>query len=223
MTVDTRKLALLDQQLALTAYVDALLHDDAEAAPESTPAAGEPAAAPASAVPAPVAPAPEPVSEAAAGAVPVPDWAQTRFQALLFQVLGLTLAVPLIKLKGVAPHSGDITPMPGHSPLFIGLMPYQGLQSRVVDTARLVLPSARVAGLDADVSARSGHLVMIDDGRWALAASAIGEVIELRAADVKWRSSAGKRPWLAGTVIEKMCALLDTDALARLLEEGVAR
>ena len=216
MTVDTRKAVLLDQQLALSAYLDALLNDGGTAAPETAPATGTQAVTD-TVVAAERSPAT--VSETRPG---VPDWARAPFPVLLFEVAGLTLAVPLIKLKGVVPGEGDTTPMPGHSPLFLGVMPYQGMQSRVVDLARLVLPADRLAALEQDVHERTRQRVMIDDGRWALACSTIGNVIELEAKDVKWRSAAGKRPWLAGTVIDKMCALLDTDALAQMLADGVA-
>jgi purine-binding chemotaxis protein CheW len=140
---------------------------------------------------------------------------------LLFEVAGLTLAVPLVKLKGVVSGAAELTPMPGHSPLFLGVVPYQGLQSKVVDTARFVLPADRAARLSDDAAGRSHHLVMIDEGRWALAASSIGDVVELDRSDVKWRSAAGKRVWLAGTVIEQMCALLDIDRLIGELASGM--
>ena len=76
--------------------------------------------------------------------------------------------------------------------------------------------------LDADAAERSAHLVMIDEGRWALACDSIGEVIDLETKDVKWRGTNGKRAWLAGTVIEQMCALLDIDALKEALANGLA-
>ena len=182
MKTDTRQDNLLEQQLALGAYLDALLTD----------------------------------------AEGVPEWASTRFQALLFEVAGLTLAVPLAKLKGVVPNDQGLTEMPGHSPLFLGVTPYQGVQSRVVDTARFVLPKDRLAKLGEDASERAAHLVVIDEGRWALACSKIGDVIELESGQVKWRTAAGKRLWLAGTVIERMCALLDIDELIRQLGDGMA-
>ena len=211
MKSTTRQRPVLDQQLALGAYLDALLCEAiAPVSPDSEPAAcPEPAVA---AEPAPVEP---PVS------VSVPDWAGSRFQALLFEVAGLTLAVPLVKLKGVVSGAAELTPMPGHSPLFLGVVPYQGLQSKVVDTARFVLPADRAARLSDDAAGRSHHLVMIDEGRWALAASSIGDVVELDRSDVKWRSAAGKRVWLAGTVIEQMCALLDIDRLIGELASGM--
>lgn len=112
--------------------------------------------------------------------------------------------------------------MPGHSSLFLGVVPYQGLQSKVVDTARFVLPADLAAQLSEDADERMQHLVMIDDGRWALACNRIGDVIDLNSDDVKWRAGNSKRQWLAGTVIERMCALLDIDQLARELADGMA-
>jgi purine-binding chemotaxis protein CheW len=38
--------------------------------------------------------------------------------------------------------------------------------------------------------------------------------------EVKWLDSSEKRPWLAGLVKEKMCALLDVSALIELLNKG---
>ena len=141
---------------------------------------------------------------------------------MLFEVAGLTLEVPLVKLKGVVPNAQGLSPMPGHSPLFLGIVPYQGLQSKVVDTARFVLPRDSAEQLDGDFLDRASHLVMIDEGRWALACRRIGDVVELEPTDVKWRTANGKRPWLAGTVIERMCALLDIDQLTEQLVEGIS-
>ncbi|WP_455234544.1 chemotaxis protein CheW [Thiogranum longum] len=221
MKADLQKFKLLDQQLALSAYLDALFHDEALlAAP--VPEEHRSLVADGTVQPLPEEIADDPQAATAAAAGGVPDWAQSPFQALLFEVAGLTLAVPLIKLKGVVPNEQGITPMPGHSPLFLGVIPYQGLQSKVVDTARFVLPADRAAELDAGAGDRSANLVMIDEGRWALACNRIGEVIDLRAADVKWRTATGRRLWLSGTVVEQMCALLDIDELIRLLADGMA-
>ena len=103
----------------------------------------------------------------------------------MFEVAGLTLAVPLIKLKGVVPNEQGLTPMPGHSPLFLGIVPYQELQSKVVDTARFILPQDSIGQLGDDVAGRTGYLVMIDEGRWVLACTRIGDVIELERTNIK--------------------------------------
>ncbi|HHH43643.1 MAG TPA: chemotaxis protein CheW [Gammaproteobacteria bacterium] len=212
MKTASGKPQLLDPQLALGAYLDVML----QARPPVQEAAASPSAVAAPAEEQPVVTVP-PAAERH-----VPAWATTRFQVQLFEVAGITLAVPLVKLKGVVPNDQGLTPLPGHSPLFLGVVPYQGVNARVVDTARFILPQDRAARLDADVAARSVHLVMIDEGRWALACNAIGEVVELEANKVKWRGANSRRAWLAGTLIDRMCALLDIDALTETLAGDLA-
>lgn len=150
-----------------------------------------------------------------------PDWAQNEFQSLLFQVAGLTLAVPLAKLNGVTPWDVDqVTPMPGHSALFLGVLGYHEHKVKVVDAAQVVLPADRLAALDVAPEGRISHVVLVGEHRWGLACSSIGEVVSLGPGDVKWRTAQGKRPWLAGTVVQHMCALVDVEAFISLLEEG---
>lgn len=223
----TREQVLLDQQLALGVYLQALLRPPAVAEVPAGPA-GE--AAPA---PAPV-PAPTPVADARpAIAAPVaegepsapgprtaacPDWARGEFQCLLFRVAGLRLALPLARLGGVLPWDGGaVTPMPGHQPWFLGLQEHLGRQVRLIDVARVVLPPDRRDALAAADGGRLGKVILIGDGDWGLACEAVDEVVTLSAEAVKWRSRAGSRPWLAGTVIEEMCALIDADAFAAML------
>ena len=37
---------------------------------------------------------------------------------------------------------------------------------------------------------------------------------------VRWRSDRSQRPWLAGTLVEQMCALIDVDVFAEMLKKG---
>ena len=145
----------------------------------------------------------------------------TRFEVQLFSAAGITLAVPLSDLAGVISVQQQLGPVSGQSPLVIGSVSWQGVESQVVDTAGLVLPADRAA-LDPVTRGRAASLLVIDDGRWALACKQIGEVVALDRSEVKWRSSASKRPWLAGTVSERGCALLDVEQLVLLLTESMA-
>lgn len=225
MKTDTRsqEQSLLDQQLALGVYLQALLRPAAVAetpagpvtgaAPEPTP---ESAPAPAPAVGAqPAAAEPATLRPRAAAC---PDWARAEFQCLLFQVAGLRLALPLARLGGVFPWDGAaVTPMPGHQPWFLGLQEHLGRQVRLIDVARVVLPPDRHAALATAADGRLGKVILIGDGDWGLACEAVDEVITLAPDAVKWRGRDGSRPWLAGTVIEEMCALIDADTFAAML------
>ncbi len=148
-----------------------------------------------------------------------PDWAEQEFQCLMFKVVGISLAVPLVKLNGVIPWDNSLTPMPGHSAAFLGLLRHLGQNVKIMDTAQVILPQAQLQQV-ATAEERINKIMLMDEGRWGLACDDIGEVITLQAQDVRWRTEAGRRPWLAGTISERLCALLDTDVMARILTEG---
>lgn len=141
------------------------------------------------------------------------DWCDKPFQTLLFQVQGVRFAAPLIRLHGVAPWSEEISDLPDSPDWFVGLLRYRGQNVRVVDTATLVMQGQKF-----DVESRSGHIVVLDNGRWGMTCSGLLEVLTVAPESVQWRADLATRPWLAGTLREKLCALLDVDALGAMLE-----
>lgn len=151
--------------------------------------------------------------------VQIPGWAEQEFQCLLFHVVGITLAVPLVKLNGVIPWKEDLTPMPGHSAGFLGILRHLEKNVQVMDTAEVILPDSQRQQIS-PASERVQKILLMDEGKWGLACDDIGEVITLHHTDVRWRTAEGRRAWLAGTVSERLCALLDTDELAKNLAEG---
>lgn len=149
-----------------------------------------------------------------------PSWAEHEFQAMLFKVAGLTLAVPLMDLNGVIEWDSErITTMPGHAEFYLGLMTHLGKNIPLVDTAKLVLPPEKIRLLAGDDPlAHLTRIVLINDSAYGLACDDVNEVITLKPDDVRWRTSRTQRRWLAGTVVEHMCALIDASAFADLLK-----
>lgn len=238
---DYKSEPLVDQKLALSLFLEDLLREpepveapvsEAPAAPEAVPVAPRPAAA---VPPTPAAPEttvstqpPGVAATSATQAAPAPGgqeerpaWAQQPFQIMLFKVAGLTLAVPLETLSGVVEWPARLSEMPGHADFYLGILQHLGNKVPVVDTARLTFPPDRLAELESRAPAeRCRRIVLINGGRWGLACDAVEEVITLTPEQVRWRSGRTRRRWLLGTVIEHMCALLDTDAFAEKLASG---
>ncbi len=189
--------------------------------PVVTPAAEEPVLEPEIAEPEAV--KPEATEQAAEETQPVPagrpEWAESEFQAMMFKVAGLALAVPLIELNGVVECDlSDVTAMPGHADFYLGLMNYLEKSVPLVDTARFVLPPDKLKILAGDdPKERITRVVMIQDCNYGLACDEVNEVITLNPDSVRWRSQRTQRRWLAGTVVEHMCALIDANAFAELL------
>lgn len=213
-------------------YLDALLRNVLpEDAPEEvqtvepTPARVKPAA--------PVMLVPEPVTAAVPAAVatakpasdataamqedqcraPMP-WADKPFASLLFDVMGLKLAAPLHELGGIMPLADKLQPMAVQADWFMGLIRWNGRTIRVVDTARFVMPEKIADGQAVEYQS----IVVLGDSHWALAVNNADQSVNLQPADVRWRQTLGKRPWLAGTVLERLCALLDVDVLVDMLD-----
>jgi len=226
------KQAIVAEQDALALYLNSLLSE--------VPEAEEPAPAPVAEVaPSPVVapppmPEPEPAAPvAAAEPAPalavdadeaywqgIPEWGQSEFQVLLFKLAGLNMAIPLVELDGILDWSDNLTPMPGRSPWYLGLLNNRGKTTPVIDLAQLVIP-LNIRQQQAEKEALTlGRVILIGESRWGLACNAVSEVITLQPDQVRWRSSRTRRKWLAGTVIEHMCAMLDAEGLVHLLKSG---
>jgi purine-binding chemotaxis protein CheW len=149
-----------------------------------------------------------------------PEWAQGPFECLLFDVAGLTLAVPLVCLGSIYPLEGqELTPLFGQPDWFLGILPCQAGNLKVLDTARWVMPDR----YRDDFREGLQYVISVQGYEWGLAVHQVSRSIRLDPDEVKWRSQRTQRPWLAGTVIEHMCALLDIAALAELIASGAAK
>lgn len=148
-----------------------------------------------------------------------PSWGNEPFECLLFDVAGLTLAVPLVCLGSIYPLDGkELTPIFGQPEWFLGMLPGQTGNLKVLDTARWVMPERYRE------ECRDGlqYVISVEGFEWGLAVHQVNRSIRLEPGQVKWRSQRSQRPWLAGTVIDHMCALLDVEALAGLISGGSA-
>lgn len=149
-----------------------------------------------------------------------PEWAQEPFECLLFDVAGLTLAVPLVCLGSIFPLAGqELTPLFGQPDWFLGILPCQAGNLKVLDTARWVMPDR----YRDDFRQGLQYVISVEGYEWGLAVHQVSRSIRLDPSEIKWRTQRTQRPWLAGTVIEHMCALLDVTALAELIASGAAK
>ncbi|MBV7261417.1 chemotaxis protein CheW [Photobacterium sp. WH24] len=154
---------------------------------------------------------------------PPPSWAlpgaseQTEFQALFFAVNGVTFAVPLTELGGIH-QLGEMSHLIGRPDWYLGLQPVQNRKLDVVDTARWVMPESIY---NDDHQENYRYVVMLGESKWGLACDQLHGTETLTKQSVRWREKAGKRPWLAGMVKEKMCALIHVNELISMLKAGL--
>lgn len=179
-----------------------------------------------SVVEAPVEPAPIPLQDLAPQVVDAftevtkgwkdngrPDWAQHRFDALIFKVAGLKLAVPLVSLGLIHPIDKKFNALPHQTPWFLGLLRVSGGSIKVIDTAMCVMPERYTP------ECREGlkYVITLHGYEWGLACHEVEKAIRLDPDAINWRTQRGKRPWMAGTVRDHMCALIDSTGFHAIL------
>ncbi|MDO6421033.1 chemotaxis protein CheW [Saccharophagus degradans] len=145
-----------------------------------------------------------------------PMWAQERFDVLLFEVSGLTLAVPLVALGQIQPLNENLTPLFGQSNWFMGLLNSAHGKIKTINTALFVMPEK----YSETFLETAKYVISIDGVSWGLAVDKVNQPVTLNPSEVKWRGERTKRPWLAGTVKSAMCALIDIPQMAKLLHDS---
>jgi len=142
------------------------------------------------------------------------NWRDSPFQTLLFEIHGLKLAIPLHELNGILTWPEKPLPkMAGKPDWYLGLYSQDHSHTQVIDTAHIILPSQLQ-----DNQKKPNFIILIEDGKWGLACNKVSKVVTLSSEEVRWRQQAGKRPWLAGTVLDKMCSILNIKELVKQLE-----
>jgi len=162
------------------------------------------------------------LSVSAGGGTPVDtmtlNWRSSQgIDCLIFKVAGLKLAIPLPLLGGVFNVTDKVTPLFGQASWSLGVWQGEMGKLTIIDSAQLIMPERGLSLEDTGY----GFFIQLDRSPWALACQEICDTVTLVHDSIKWRGETSKRPWLAGTVISEMCALIDVPGLMQLLTENV--
>lgn len=142
-----------------------------------------------------------------------PQWAEAPFEALIFRVGGLKMAVPLFSLGLIHPIQKRFNELPGQNPWFLGMLRTPQATIRVIDTALCVMPERHDPGMRDSLK----YVITLHGYEWGLAAHDVEKAIQLDPSKIQWRTRRGKRPWLAGTVVDHMCALIDSEGFHQVI------
>jgi len=147
-----------------------------------------------------------------------PEWKnielENQFQALFFEVAGVTFAVPLTELGGIY-QTDNINALFGKPDWFLGMMQHRDEKFSVVDTVKWVMPEQDLGEIDYK------YQIRLSESNWVLGSEVLLGNETLTQSDIKWRATAGTRPWLAGMVKSRMCVLLHVTEMIKLLDNGI--
>ncbi|WP_370278269.1 chemotaxis protein CheW [Pontibacterium sp.] len=165
---------------------------------------------------------PEPVQEAAPVAVPAVDntpkpalhVAEDVLNCILFQLQGLTLAIPVDDVEGAVSMERLTLHFDMDHDWVLGFFNAMGKETSVVDTGNWLLPGR----FDAS-QANYEEVLILKGRRWALACDTLVKSMRMQHSDIVWAGENKSRPWLLGTNMAERCAILDVDKLQILLNQ----
>ncbi len=198
---------------ALRAYLDGLLHEpEAEAqAPrkdlhhDTPPAEGEEPPVPMGSGTLPVADPPGPRAQA------VPEEARAAdVEWVSVRAGGLQLALPQARCHQIVDEVRGDGLEGSDDPRLAGYLRTKAGSVPVVDTVAVVVPDHHRGKIPAH---GNGTVVLVDGGTWGLRCDRVLGALKIEDSQVRWRGERGSRPWLAGTLTDIRCALLELDAL----------
>lgn len=140
---------------------------------------------------------------------------EPEFQVLFFSLSGLNFAVPLTDLGGIHALSDSMNKLFGKPAWFSGVMTHHEKLCNIVDTAQWMNTGESANTLN------YSHYILLGNSEWGLSCENLLGTQTLNQSEIKWRARKGDRPWLAGMVKDKMCALIHTDELVKLLNNGM--
>lgn len=144
-----------------------------------------------------------------------PDWAQEPFQCLIFRVGDITIATPLLALDNIIKWETELTPMPFQPDWHLGVLQNRDDKIVVVDTAKLLMLDN---SQDSVVTRKAGsHILIIGDHHYGVVCDSLAKPMFLHKEDVHWSIKHDDRPWMAGTIKEKLTILLDIDELLQII------
>jgi len=142
----------------------------------------------------------------------MPEWARSEFQALFFKVDKFILATPLTELLRTIEVDKKPTRIPGQPSWFMGLLDTHEQRIGVLDTGQLIF--GKTIGQQRDLEKQPFQRILITgDGKWGLACDEILSIGKLEPDKVRWRTLRQKKPWLIGTVIDELTAVIDINHL----------
>jgi purine-binding chemotaxis protein CheW len=138
-----------------------------------------------------------------------------RFQVLLCQIGGMTIAVPLLELGGIYPLT-NVSKLAGKPNWFLGILIKGEHKYQCIDAFQWLKPEKHTSLANNDNKYQ--FAIQLAKSPFVVCVDSVSTTLEVQKTDVKWHSEKNRRPWLAGVIKEQMVALVDGAKIADLVQ-----
>lgn len=145
----------------------------------------------------------------------VPAWGQKPFKCLLVKSAGMNLIIPAMSVSYIERINKKITRLPLDVEAFRGVITLRERSIAIVDLFALISENSS-SGNQSSMQVESHHVehvVVMENGDYALACDDIGEMMTLETESVRWNKASFNNPMFVGIVPEYLCPIVNIEHL----------
>lgn len=148
---------------------------------------------------------------------PIPVWGQKPFECLLIKSAGMDMMLPTMSVSHIERADKKISRLPVGAEVFHGVITSRDRTLAVMDLFSLITGNASA---DKEQSLQHSthhidHVIVMNDGSYALVCDDISRLITLNPEDVRWNRASFNNPMFAGIVTEYLCPIVNIDNLTQ--------
>ena len=145
----------------------------------------------------------------------IPVWGQQPFKCLTIKSSGMNLMIPALSVSYIERLNKKIIRLPLEAEAFRGVVTMRDRSVAIIDLYKLISENG-VSYNQTDKNVEEHyveHVIVMENGAYALACDEVGEMTELYPEDVRWNKASFNNPMFAGIVPDKLCAIVNIDTV----------
>jgi len=152
----------------------------------------------------------------------IPSWGEIPFECLLIESAGMNLMVPTMSVSYIKQISNkNIMRLPSGIKAFRGMLTLRERSVAIIDLFTLISGNASVNNqqtIQVDTN-HTAHVLVIENGDYALACDDVCKIIMLTTESVRWNKGCFNNPTFAGVVPDYLCPIINVDYLQQQVSE----
>ncbi len=143
----------------------------------------------------------------------IPLWVKEPFKCLLVKSSGMNFMIPAMSISYIERIDKKIIRLPIEVKAFRGVVTLRERSVAIIDLFTLISENASYddqATTKIDAT-HVKHVIVMNDGQYALACDDVGELVMLESDNVRWNKASFSNPMFAGIVPDYLCTIINIE------------
>jgi purine-binding chemotaxis protein CheW len=151
----------------------------------------------------------------------IPEWGKEPFKCLQVKSAGMSVMIPAMSIAYVEQINKKIIRLPLEVEAFRGVLTLRNRSVAIIDLFSLISENSVLTdkSLKRVDEHHIKHVIVMDDGAYALACDEIGEMLTMQTENVRWNQASFNNPMFSGIVPDYLCPIVNIDNVQQQVSE----